>query len=407
MVPSPNQQDVYSSNYNDDDNNNNRQLKGGWLSGLGLQHTRDSSSSSLRMRGRSSLSRISSSQRISNTNDIISAIANDQDLFFADDEPMDRISHSSVAREGACRMGHMMLSSKCTAQQQQKSTTYRPIESQQPRRSSTTLGMPSRSSQHKMEVLQREVDLALEMFQQETENELDEEDGDGYLANCHTSKRQQHLHQQYQNTQSSSGSGSDECDGDDSFPGTAATSMATSVTTDYDAIEYGDCQFNKFLSLGSEYSSTTSSPREEPQTPRMSNSIQQQAADNSPKLSLKHKTKSILQLPLSLIPSQTALNCADDAFDNESSKFENVLAQELNKVCISEEERRYCSVDFNKGSIRNALEPFLAVARKCVLHISLNLSVLTLDMCLLLTCHSTTIKCYYRSEKRRSKTASI
>ena len=345
MVPSPNQQDY--SNYNDDDNKN-RQLKGGWLSGLGLQNT---SSSSLRMRGtgRTSLSKISSSQRISNTNDIISAIANDQDLFFADDEPMDRISHHSSA-EGACRMGHMMLSSKCTAQQQ---------ESQQPRRSSA-VGMPSRSSQHKMEVLQREVDLALEMFQQETENELDDdtEDGDGYLANCHTSKRQQYQ----QNTQSSSsGSGSDECDGDDSFPGTAATSMATSVTTDYDAIEYGDCQFNKFLSLGSEYSSTTTSP-EEPQTPRMSNSI----ASNSPKLSLKHKTKSILQLPLSLIPSQTALNCADDSsVDDESSKFENVLAQELSKVCISEEERRYRSVDFNKGSIRNALEPFLAVARKC------------------------------------------
>ena len=195
MVPSPNQQDV-CSNYNDD-NNSNGQLKGGWLSGLGL--ARDSSSS-LRMRGagRSSLSRISSSQRISNTNDIISAIANDQDLFFADDEPMDRISHQSSA-EGACRMGHMMLSSNCTAQQQQ-STTYRPIESQQQRRSSNALGMPSRSSQHKMEVLQREVDLALEMFQQETENELDDdtEDGDGYLANCHTSKRQQ-----YQNTQSS------------------------------------------------------------------------------------------------------------------------------------------------------------------------------------------------------------
>lgn len=301
MVPSPNQQDVYSSNYNDDDNNN-RQLKGGWLSGLGLQNA-SSSSLSMRGAGRSSLSKISSSQRISNTNDIISAIANDQDLFFADDEPMDKISHYSRA-EGACRMGRMMLSSKCTAQQQ------RPIESQQPRRSST-VGMPSRSSQHKMEVLQREVDLALEMFQQETENELDDdtEDGDGYLANCHTSERQQHLHQQYQNTQSSSsGSGSDECDGDDSFPGTAATSMATSVTTDYDAIEYGDCQFNKFLSLGSEYSSTTTSP-EEPQTPRMSNSI---LAGNSPKLSLKHKTKSILQLPLSLIPSQTALNCSSN-----------------------------------------------------------------------------------------------
>ena len=348
MVPSPNQQDVYSNNYNDGDDSNNRKLKGGWLSGLGLQNT---SSSSLRMRGagRSSLSRISSSQRISNTNDIISAIANDQDLFFADDEPMDRISHNSSA-EGACRMGHMMLSSKCTAQQ-------KPIESQ-PRRSST-VGMPSRSSQHKMEVLQREVDLALEMFQQETENELDDEDGDGYLANCHTPKRQQ-----YQNTQSSSsGSGSDECDGDDSFPGTAATSMATSVTTDYDAIEYGDCQFNKFLSLGSEYSSTTSPSPEEPQTPRMSNSIQE--ASNSPKLSLKHKTKSILQLPLSLIPSQTALNCADDSsVDDESLKFENVLAQELSKVSISEKERRYRSVDFNKGSIRNALEPFLAVARK-------------------------------------------
>ena len=78
-------------------------------------------------------------------------------------------------------------------------------------------------------------------------------------------------------------------------------------------------------------------------------------------------------MPLSLIPSQTAMNCTfddtDDMMmmmmdvDDESIKFENVIANVIAEE-LSVDERRHRSVDFNKGSIRNALEPFLAVARK-------------------------------------------
>lgn len=214
-------------------------------------------------------------------------------------------------------------------------------EPQRRQSSPTTMGKLQRhSSRQKMDDLQREVDLALEFFSQEEENELDHFIGDDYL----------HRHGKYQRGEKVQFHGgrpcsSDECD--DSFPGTAATSMVTSVFTD-DHTEFSDCH-TKLLPFAEQ-----SSPSEsEPQMPRISGAG----------LSLKHRTKSMMSLPLSLLPSQTALNCSIDEED-ASFKFENVIAEELNKVSMMEEEGKNRHADFySNSSLRNAMEPFLVVAR--------------------------------------------
>ena len=392
MVPSPNQPNVDGSTSGTfsngvDISNNTKRMGGGWLSGLGLH---SGSSNSIRSPARSSrrtsgLSISSPRQRAATA--IANDIRNDRELFFADDEPISLplANNTTVA---ACQMGHMMLSSGYNAQHNDSPYSH-PIE---PRRQHTTNSrrrssvMSSRSSQQKLDNLQREVDMALEFFHQETEAELDEDfDGDDYLINRHTVTNEKKFSYQpvggktetlhCDTRRSCCGSGSDDCcDGEDSFPGTAATSMATSVTTyaDSDNVEFDDCQFNKYLSLPEQASSPCGSTTtrqnslsSEPSTPKISGS-------SATGLSLKkHKTKSIIQLPLSLIPSQTAMNCTfddtDDMMmmdvDDESIKFENVIANVIAEE-LSVDERRHRSVDFNKGSIRNALEPFLAVARK-------------------------------------------
>ena len=309
----------------------------GWLSGLGLNNAHGSYSR--RSRNSSFLS-LSSPGR---PNNIASDIKNDRELWDDDGPVASNTSHHSgrsiaTKTSDACRMGHMMLRDR----------------SMQPKRRSSTM---SCASQHKMENLQREVDLALEFFQAETLDDEFDSDNDDELANCHPEKYQR-LHDYQKKSCNNSSSGSDDCCDDR----TAATSMATSVTTEYDfsptpTNECSDYQFNKFPSLHSEPSSPVGcdSNSAEPQTPMMS-------ATSS--LTLKHKTKSIMQLSLSLIPSQTALNCTFDdhmEIDDESTKFENVIADEMNKNCTSEENQ---SIDFNQGYLRNAMEPFLAVARK-------------------------------------------
>jgi len=195
-----------------------------------------------------------------------------------------------------------------------------------------------------MKNLQRDVDRALEYFSQETENELDGDyDGDDYL-NCHTEKYQPVGKGKARCGRTVS---SDECDG--SSPGTAATSMATSVFTDDD----NEFQFDGFSKL--------SSFSAEPQASRMAS-----GTPSSPGgLSLKHKTKSILQLPLSLLQSQTAMNCSAEEEDaSVNSKWENVVAVELDKISLTEEQIKIRNLDFDANRLlRNAMEPFLAVAR--------------------------------------------
>lgn len=206
-----------------------------------------------------------------------------------------------------------------------------------------------------MDNLQREVDMALEYFSQETEAGLDDvfddarHGGDEYLHSGSSPSfpgKYPRIDPEKIMARFGRLSSCDECD-NSSLPGTAATSMATSVvTTEYDA-EFGDCHFGKFLG-------------EPPSSPS-------EPSNNSPSggLSLKHKTKSIVSFPLSLIPSQAAMNCAEDDGDESVAKFDEVLSQELNRICLSEEQK--ASLDFNSNdrhqSLRNAMEPFLAVAR--------------------------------------------
>lgn len=299
--------------------NKSPRLGMGWLSGLGLSRLVDSPGS-LSRRG-SVLSQRNAA--------IADDIRNDQELFFADDEPQLLSLPPSPSHH------HDMVI--CDGQ-----TNCHPIESQ--RHSETTssvgFGLPRHSSQQKMQNLQRKVDRALEYFSQETENELDGDyDGDDYLLTRHGHA------EKYQPV------GKVRCRGRQrlsSCDDTAATSMATSsVLTDHDS-EFQSGGFSKLLSL----SEQSSSMSVEPQAPRMASGTPASAGG----LSLKHKTKSIIQLPLSLLQSRTAMDCSAEEED-ASVKFENVIAEELNKIPNQH-------LDFNSSrSLRNAIEPFLAVAR--------------------------------------------
>ena len=168
-----------------------------------------------------------------------------------------------------------------------------------------------------MENLQREVDLALEMFTQENS------DDDELLENNHgfhfTDKGDRRFHSEES----------------DCYPGTATTSLATSC--DYD---FSDCPSAKF-----------NVEQDVDQTPHRS---------NGGGLSLKHRTKSILSLPLSLLPSKPLMNCLQE---EDSVRFDKVVADELASLGISKEQHtdRNICIDFN--ALRGVMEPFLASAR--------------------------------------------
>jgi len=232
-------------------------------------------------------------------------IADDCDLFFADDRPPSPLT--DIVQSSASQLTKERLSLS---------------------RSKSGVDITRRASQQKMEDLQREVDLALEFFHQETDNELDHPDGDEYLDD-HTGR--------YQGVKKGRSRGCEEFD--DSFPGTARTSVATSMATsmatsvDNDDNEFDDCQFAKLLL------------KPETETPRTSGG-----------LSMKHKTKSILSLPLSLLTSQAAMDCSEDEDDDVSMKCETLVAKDFHKNG---------AVDFNSSrSLRDAMEPFSAVARE-------------------------------------------
>lgn len=199
-------------------------------------------------------------------------------------------------------------------------------------RGTSSVDITRRASQQRLKNLQREVDQALEFFHQETENELgSDSDGDEYL-NGHEKFQENVVRRRIISNDS-------ECNGN----GHAPTSMATSVTTSMAASddtnfdnEFDDCDFAKFVS------------QSETEAPTII----------SGDLSLKHRTKSFVSLPLSLLTSE-AMDCSEDeGVDNGSNfTFESVSAEELNMNCSKK-------VDFNSGrSLSNAMEPSLAIAR--------------------------------------------
>lgn len=196
--------------------------------------------------------------------------------------------------------------------------------------SGVDIALTRRASQHRLRDLQREVDEALEFFHQETENELDSNsDGDEYL-NGHD-KYQQQEHNINMGRQQRIISRGSECDGSGNTSPSIATSMTTSMATSDDANYYDDFdgrQSTKF-SL-------------ETETSNASNMIFDDLS------SMKHKTRSFVSLPLSVLTSE-AMTCSDDEDDNVVETSKNMSN----------------NINLDSGrSLRSAMEPFLAAARE-------------------------------------------
>lgn len=247
-------------------------------------------------------------------------IRNDGGLFFADDDPPPPSLYPPPARpQQPCHRPRGTGPAEPPPRRQSSASSLRC----RPRRI---------SSQQKMDDLQREVDVALEYFSRETEVELDHCDGDEYLEKLpRVDKVARFGHFR--------GGGEE-----DSLPGTAATSMATSVFTDDTSHDCFSDVHTKLLS----YSSGHESPTDvlEAQTPPGG-------------LSMKHKAKSIVSFPSQLLSSQPKLNCETEEEDGTRCSFENATAEELDKLPVADNG----SVDFNSSpSLRNVMEPFLAVA---------------------------------------------
>jgi hypothetical protein len=179
---------------------------------------------------------------------------------------------------------------------------------------------PRPSSQHDMARLQQEVDRALEIFARE--------------ADCGDKPREGKQDAGY-------------------LGASSATTIAESVATDDDP-DFGEC-YARLLSFS------------EPASP-------EPASEPRP---LRHKTRSLLSLPLSLLPSRAATErAAEEA--GAALRFEEALANELDGLSITEERIQQRGLDFDAfPSLRSAMEPFLSVAREsccCVVLAWLSLS---------------------------------
>lgn len=155
------------------------------------------------------------------------------------------------------------------------------------------------------------MDLALEMFTRENSDDEDE-----LLENNNFSLEKTSL--QFESEESGS------------YPGTASTSLATSC--DYDLCD------------------GSSKLEGDDQAPR---SIEG--------LSLKHRTKSILSLPLSLLPSKPLMTSLSE--EQSDCKFDAVVCVKLANLGITKEQHEDRSFAIDFSLIRSEMEPFLASAR--------------------------------------------
>lgn len=268
------------------------------------------------------------SRRSSRKSDVLDDIKNDQDLFFGDDR-LDESSPDDIdllSSAAASSINSMTLYPTLSHKQQTRILSA--VGSAVSSRRSSFAGASRLISKVSMENLQRQVDMALEFFTQENSDDDDE-----LLENDHSRR----VSFQFSG-KTTIRFNSEESD---SYPGTASTSLATSCDFDF-----SDCPSAKVV-----------------------DSIEQhvdQSAHGSGAgggLSLKHRTKSILSLPLSLLPSKPLMNFLQQ--EDDAVKFDCVISDELALIGISEEQlndRNYC-IDFN--AIRRAMEPFLASAREC------------------------------------------
>lgn len=242
-------------------------------------------------------------------------IRNDDELMFADDDVIDQPAELALSPRSATEESHL----------------HRPPSHHH----GSSVPASRRSSQTAIADLQREVDMALEFFSQEADNSSD----DDHNMNDEV---------QYLPIHKSGGvrfhtSGVSDCD--DSYPSTAATSLSPSDDFDNDT-DNGQNQ-----PIPSHH---------HPSTP---------VRVGGGGLSLKHRTKSLISLPLSLLPSQTTVNCAEeeDYSTGEVANFDTVICEELQSLGITPEQHaeRSFAVDFESNhSLRNAMEPFLSVARE-------------------------------------------
>lgn len=248
---------------------------------------------------------------------IVDDIRSDNELMFADDD-IDQPPEMSLPPSAAESPGTPPVN-----------PLHEPPSHQ--RGGSSSVPASRRSSQHAIEKLQREVDMALEFFSQEAVDSNE----DDYMTN---EVLYQPIHKGDGVRFNMSGSG----DCDDSYPSTAATSLSPSDDFDNDT-DYDQSQ-------------------PAPSTPV-------KVGGGGGGLSLKHKTKSLLSLPLSLLPSRTTMNCVEEEdYSTAAAKFDNVICEELQQLCITPEQHseRSFSVDFESNHLlRNAMEPFLCVAREC------------------------------------------
>ncbi|KAL3804691.1 hypothetical protein HJC23_008506 [Cyclotella cryptica] len=280
---------------------------------------------------------ISHSRRSSRRSDILDDIKNDHDLLFGDDEvdesSPDEIYHPSPS---AASSDNSMTFYPTRNQQQIRRLSA--LGSTVSSRRSSNTGTASRLiSKISMENLQRQVDMALEFFTHENSDDDDE-----LLENDHS----RGLSFQFSDKPTLRFNSEES----DSYPGTASTSLATSCDFDF-----SDCPSARIVD---------SIEQDHDRTPHR--------AGGGGGLSMKHRTKSILSLPLSLLPSKPLMNFLQE--EDDAVKFDCVIGEELASLGISKEQfhDRNFSIDFN--AIRRAMEPFLASARlqrdearKCVL----------------------------------------
>eukprot|EP00956_Cyclotella_meneghiniana_P033530 scaffold96769_cov63-Cyclotella_meneghiniana.AAC.8 len=284
---------------------------------------------------RSSLnsSLLSSSRRSSSHTHILDDIRNDQELFFGDDLIDDDIDHYTAAAEV---IEASATNQDNTMQKMQRLPSMKSLSSSLGRRTSSFSRIP-------MNNLQREVDLALEMFTRENSDDEDEllENIQYYqhqstLSNHHLNRGDDVLDKpRFESEESGSGSST-----------TACTSLATSC--DYDLSDHGSSNTNHLFDQDNTILTGSASLR------RLSDEV---GNGDSHRLSVKHRTKSIISLASSLLPSKTLMNSISGDEESQDCTFDSVVGEKLVSLGMIQSQ----PIDFH--SIRNEMEPFLACAR--------------------------------------------
>ena len=135
---------------------------------------------------------------------------------------------------------------------------------------------------------------------------------------------------------------------------TACTSLATSC--DYDLSDHGSSNTNHHL-----FDQDTILTGGSTSLRRLSDEVG--GNGDSHRLSVKHRTKSIISLASSLLPSETLMNSISGDEESQDCTFDSVVGEKLVSLGMIQSQ----PIDFH--SIRNEMEPFLACAREFLISI--------------------------------------